>query len=45
MDSWVSVYLSWALVFAYTYPLFMAYVWMVGGLQYFFSGEHTCSLS
>ncbi len=39
MDSWLSVYLSWALVFAYTYPLFMAYVWMVGGLQYFFKWE------
>ncbi|MCF6211849.1 MAG: poly-beta-1,6 N-acetyl-D-glucosamine synthase [Gammaproteobacteria bacterium] len=40
MDSWISAYLSWALVFAYAYPLFMAYVWMVGGLQYFFKWEH-----
>ena len=39
MDYWFSSYLSWALVFAYAYPLFMAYVWMVGGLQYFFKWE------
>lgn len=39
MDNWLTVYLSWALVFAYAYPLFMAYVWMVGGLQYFFKWE------
>ncbi len=39
MDSWLPIYLSWALVFAYAYPLFMAYVWMVGGLQYFFKWE------
>ncbi len=39
MDSWFPLYLNWALVFAYAYPLFMAYVWMVGGLQYFFKWE------
>ncbi len=39
MDDWIISYLSWALVFAYVYPLFMAYVWMVGGLQYFFKWE------
>lgn len=39
MDSWFPLSLNWALVFAYAYPLFMAYVWMVGGLQYFFKWE------
>lgn len=42
MDSWgvaISAYLSWAVVYAYAYPLFMAYIWMVGGLMFFFKWE------
>jgi len=39
METWLSTYLNWALVFASGYPLFMAYVWIVGGLQYFFKWE------
>jgi biofilm PGA synthesis N-glycosyltransferase PgaC len=40
MESWLSGYLHSALTFAYYYPLFMAYVWMVGGLHYYTKWEH-----
>ncbi len=39
MESWFSSYLSLALDFAYAYPLFMAYVWVVGGLMFFVKWE------
>ena len=40
MESSFSDYLGLALTFAYFYPLFMAYVWMVGGVLYYIQWEH-----
>ncbi len=40
MESLFTDYLGLALNFAYFYPLAMAYVWMVGGLLYYFQWEH-----
>ena len=40
MEAWLTSYIDAAVVFAYAYPLFMAYVWMVGGLLFFFKWEH-----
>ncbi|HHS83942.1 MAG TPA: glycosyltransferase, partial [Gammaproteobacteria bacterium] len=40
MESSLSDYLGPALSFAYFYPLFMAYVWMVGGVLYYIQWEH-----
>ena len=40
MESSFSDYLGLALSFAYFYPLFMAYVWMVGGVLYYIQWEH-----
>ncbi len=40
MENWLTEYLRAALTFTYYYPLSMAYIWMVGGLQYYLKWEH-----
>jgi len=40
MSIFFSDYLGYMLLFAYYYPLFMSYIWMVGAAQYFFRWEH-----
>ncbi len=39
MEIWLSGYLKFTLGFAYYYPLFMAYIWMIGGIMYYIKWE------
>ena len=37
--AWYEHLSAWLLGFAFYYPLFMAYLWMVGALYYYYTRE------